>query len=175
MPFRELKRSIHGEERAYECDALAVTPSVAIVRYVFTKPLSAGGHTYAPGSWTEGFFWRSRNYNLYHIVSREGEPIADRFDVIDRVRITPDGVRYDDLLLDIWRYPDGSMRIEDEDELQAAVESGLVSAPRLALVRRTEKLLLRSARSIVERAIADFAGLSNSSSLTSAAQFGPQQ
>src|SRR6266702_3154329 len=107
-PFREAKRAITGEERVFECEALAVTLRLAVVRYVFTRPLTAGGRTFEPGGWTEGFFWRSRNYNLYHIVSREGEPIADRFDVIDRVRIAPDGVGYADLLLDVWMYPDGS-------------------------------------------------------------------
>jgi protein associated with RNAse G/E len=157
QPFRELKRTIHGEERVYDCDAIVVTPSVAIVRYVFTRPLTAGGRTFEPGGWTDGFFWRSRNYNLYHIVSRDGEPIADRFDVIDRVRLTPNGVRYDDLLLDVWIYPDGSTRVEDEDELQAVLPAGLLSASRLAIVRRTEALLLRRGRTIVARALAELA------------------
>jgi predicted RNA-binding protein associated with RNAse of E/G family len=158
-PFRELKRTIHGEERIFDCDALAVTPSVAIVRYVFTHQLRVRDRTFEPGGWTEGFFWRRRNYNLYHIVSRDGEPIADRFDVIDHVRISPHGVRYDDLLLDIWRYPDGSTRVEDEDELQAAIAVGLLNASRLATVRRTEALLLRRGHSIVDRALAGLAAL----------------
>jgi len=59
-PFREVKRTIAREERVYECDSLAVTPRLAVVRYVFTRPLTAGGRTFEPGGWTEGFFWRSR-------------------------------------------------------------------------------------------------------------------
>ena len=152
-PFREVKRTIAREERVYECDSLAVTPRLAVVRYVFTRPLTAGGRTFEPGGWTEGFFWRSRHYNLYHIVSREGEPIADRFDVIDRVRINPRGVRYDDLLLDLWMYPDGTLRIEDEDEVQEALRAGLLSESRLAVIRRTEKLLLAQGRQIVADAL----------------------
>lgn len=157
--YREVKRSITGEERSYECDALAVTPSIAVVRYVFTRPLTAGGRTFDAGGWTEGFFWRSRNYNLYHIVSRDGEPIADRFDVIDHVRIAPSGVRYDDLLLDVWRYPDGSVRIEDEEELQEALSAGLISDSRLALIRRTERLLVERGRAIVTSALRQLATL----------------
>jgi predicted RNA-binding protein associated with RNAse of E/G family len=158
-PFREVKRSIGGEERAFDCEALVVTQGVAIVRYVFTRPLTAGGRIFEPGGWTVGFFWRSRNYNLYHIVSRDAEPIADRFDIIDRVRLTPSSVRYDDLLLDVWRYPDGSVRIEDEDELQDAVAAGLVGDSRLALIRQTEKLLLARGKQIVESAWQQLTGL----------------
>jgi hypothetical protein len=162
LPFREVKRSIGGLERAFDCEALAVNARVAVVRYVFTRPLTAGGRTFDPGGWTVGFFWRGRNYNLYHIVSRDGEPIADRFDVVDRVRVTPDGVRYQDLLLDVWLYPDGSARVEDDDELQDAVASGLISERRLLLIRRTERLLLRGGRSIVARALEDLATLAPS-------------
>src|SRR6476661_3050698 len=95
--FREVKYALTGEERVFDCEAIAVTPRLAVVRFVFTRSLTIAGRNYEPGGWTEGFFWRGRNYNLYHIVSRDREPIADRFDIIDHVRIRPTGVRYDDL------------------------------------------------------------------------------
>jgi uncharacterized protein DUF402 len=157
--FREVKRALSGEERVFECQTIAVTPRLAIVRFVFKRSLEIGGRSYPPGGWTEGFFWRNRNYNLYHIVSRDREPIADRFDVIDHVRIRPDGVRYDDLLLDIWLYPDGRSLVEDEDEVQDALSKGLLTEPRLAVIRRTERLLLSRGRNIVDRALEELSAL----------------
>ena len=78
--------------------SLLVSKRVAIVRYVFQSPFSAGGNTFDAGA-TPGFFWRGRNYNLYHILDRDGHPVADRFDVVDHVSILQSEVRYDDLCL----------------------------------------------------------------------------
>jgi hypothetical protein len=157
--FREIKRSISGQERAFDCGLIAATARVAIVKWVFPGPMTIDGRRHEPGGWTEGFFWRGRNYNLYHIVNREGEPLADRFDVIDHVRLGPTAVRYDDLLLDLWLYPDGRVQIEDEEEVQEALAAGLLSEPRLAIIRRTEQLLLRRGRHIVDAALRDLAAL----------------
>jgi hypothetical protein len=157
QPFREVKRSITGEDRVFDCTAISVTPRLAIVRFDFTAPLTLGGRTYAAGGWTEGFFWRSRSYNLYHIRSSDGGLIADRFDVIDRVCIHPEGVRYHDLLLDIWLYPDGRVIVEDEDELEEAFARGQVSPARRALVERTRRLLVSRGRRIVDGALASLA------------------
>ncbi len=157
--FREIKRSIDGRERSFDCTAIAVTSRVAIVKWVFPGPMTIDGRRFEPGGWTEGFFWRARSYNLYHIVGPDGEPVADRFDVIDHVRIAPDGVRYDDLLLDLWLFPDGRVHVEDEEEVQEALAGGLLTERRLALVRCTEQLLLRRGRRIVDAALRDLAVL----------------
>jgi hypothetical protein len=163
-PFRETKRSISGEERVFDCTAIALTPRLAIVRFDFTRPVTIAGTTHAPGGWTEGFFWRARNYNLYHIRGRDGTPIADRFDVIDRVRIHPAGVRYQDLLLDVWLYPDGRMEVEDDDDLEEAIALGQVSPSRQALIARTRKLLLSRGRRIVAAALGSLAELASAES-----------
>jgi len=155
--FREVKRAISGEDRVFDCTPISVTPQLAIVRFDFTRPLTLAGRTYEAGGWTEGFFWRARCYNLYHIRSRLGAVIADRFDVIDRVRIHPGGVRYDDLLLDVWLHPDGRVVVEDEDELEEAIALGRVSPSRQALVARTRRLLLGRGRQIVDGALATLA------------------
>lgn len=155
-PFREVKRTLSGEERVYECETVSISPRLAIVRFVFTRPLTAGGITFPAGGVTLGFFWRGRHYNLYHMLTADGQPIADRFDVIDNVRIQPDGVRYDDLLLDVWRYADGRIEVEDEDEVQEAIAAGRLSPERQLIIERTRRLLVGRAPAIVARALADF-------------------
>ena len=156
MPFLEVKRTLAGEQRTYQCEALHVSPRVAIVRFVFTRPLSAGGLTMAAGDYTIGFFWSGRTYNLYHMLTAAGEPIADRFDVLDHVRIHQSNVRYDDLLLDVWRFPDGRIAVEDEDEVEAALAAGQLSQRRQATIARTRALLLRRAGTIAAQAVHNF-------------------
>ncbi|MGI8553370.1 MAG: DUF402 domain-containing protein [Dehalococcoidia bacterium] len=151
--FREVKRTITGEERVYECEPLTVSSRLAIVRFVFTRPLTANGITFPAGGVTEGFFWRDRHYNLYHMLTPDGEPIADRFDVIDHVRIHRDGVRYDDLLLDVWLYPDGRLQIEDEDEVAEAFEAGLLSPAKQQTIIQTRDLILRRREALVAGAL----------------------
>ena len=155
QPFLEIKRSLAGDERVYACELVSRSARLAVVRFVFSQPLIAGGITLPTGGVTLGFFWRGRHYNLYHMLSPDGQLIADRFDVVDNVIIRPDGVRYDDLLLDCWLRPDGRIEVEDEDEVQAAVATGRLDAKRQAIIGRTLNLLLRRAPVIVERALAE--------------------
>ena len=152
-PFREVKRALSGEERVYDCEQVAVSARLAVVRFVFAQPLTAGGITFPAGGMTLGFFWRDRHYNLYHMLTADGGRIADRFDVIDHVRIRPDGVRYDDLLLDVWRYADGRIAVEDEDEVREAVAAGRLSRERQAIIDRTRRQVVQHAPAIVERAL----------------------
>ena len=155
-PFREVKRTLGGKERVYDCEALHSSPRLAIARFEFTKSLVAGETTFPVQAYTLGFFWRGRHYNLYHSLTAGGELIADRFDIVDHVRIHAGGVRYDDLLLDIWLYPDGRIAVEDEDELEAAVATGQLSPARQQIITRTRALLLRRSPHIVSQALAEF-------------------
>ena len=141
----------------YDCDAVSVSPRLAIVRFVFTQPLTAGGITFPTGGVSYGFFWRDRHYNLYHMLTPDGRLIADRFDVVENVRIRPDGVSYDDLLLDVWRHADGRIEVEDEDEVREAACAGRLSTERQTIIEHTRRLLTRRALAIVEQALAESA------------------
>src|SRR5579871_4558633 len=92
--FIETKRTLDGREQRFETRAIAVTSRWAAVRFDFagTTYARAGGFEIPPGSYTLGFFWRDRTYNLYHISRADGAPIADRFDVVEGVRIRRDGL-----------------------------------------------------------------------------------
>jgi protein associated with RNAse G/E len=154
QPFLEIKRSLTGEERVYECELVRRSSRLVIVRFVFAQPLTAGGITFPTGGVTLGFFWRDRHYNLYHMLTPDGQRIADRFDVIDAAHFQPGGVRYDDLLLDVWLHHDGRIAVEDEGEVQEAVACGRLSPRQQATIERTKRLLTRRAPAIVEAALA---------------------
>jgi hypothetical protein len=155
--FTEIKHTLDGREQSFETALIAATPRLAIVRFDFTGSTyaNAGGFSIPPGSYTTGFFWRDRTYNLYHICHADGSPIADRFDVIEGVRIRPDRVQFTDLLLDLWVSPLGESRFEDEDEVQDYRERGLLTDRQFATIERTGRYLNRNHLRIVVAALAE--------------------
>jgi predicted RNA-binding protein associated with RNAse of E/G family len=115
------------------------------VRFVLPEPIQ----DIPAGTATLGFFWRDRTYNLYRFVAPD---LGYRFDVVTEVRIEPDRIEYLDLLLDVRVLPDGSVRVEDEDEVVEAARSGLLDPPRLAIVERTREHLWREHAAILDEA-----------------------
>src|SRR5207302_4167407 len=115
----------------------------------------AGGFEIPRVSYTTGFFWRDRTYNLYHITRADATPIADRFDVVEGVRIRRDALEYTDLLLDLWVSPLGEARFEDEDEVREYRDRGLLTDRQLATIERTGRYLARNHRRVIAAALAE--------------------
>ena len=154
--YIETKRTLDGREQRFATRLLLRRPSVVAVSYAFggATPVTVSGFVLPPGSHSTGFFWRDRAYDLYHFSRADGTPIADRFDVVDRVRIGAAGVSFRDLLLDLWVSPLGEARFEDEDEVEEAHERGLIDDEQRALIRRTAQYLARHHKRIVAEALA---------------------
>ena len=70
----------------------------------------------------EGRWWYPTTYK-----SADGEVKGTYVNVCTPVELFPDTVRYVDLYVDVIRLPDGTVEVVDEDELEEAVERGLVS------------------------------------------------
>jgi predicted RNA-binding protein associated with RNAse of E/G family len=151
----EVKRYLNGREELFECERVLVTPNQAVVR--FQIPVDVG--VVPAGTLTLGFFWRWRNYNLYRFASPESEILGHRFDVVSEVRIAPDRVKYLDLFLDVLVWPDDSVEIEDQEDVDRAVAEGLLTSKQLRIIQRTRDLLLRSHRMIVREAMAAVADI----------------
>ena len=139
----EIKRTLDGREQRFDCAALHLTPRLAIVRFDHPVARDAGGIHIPAGSWTAGFFWRGRAYNLYRFTAPDGSVLGYRFDVVDGVRITDERVRFTDLLLDCWLLPGGLPIFEDEDEVTEAEAAELLSPRRRTIIARTRRLLER--------------------------------
>lgn len=147
----EVKRHLDGRVERFACEALAVSPARAVVRFV--SPGAIG--PYPPGTVTVGFFWPDRPYNLYRLEAPDGTLLGHRFDVVTDVRIAPDRIEYVDLILDVVVDPDGTVRVEDEEELRAAAARGLLSPEGAAVVERARGELLAGYRRLIEDAVAE--------------------
>jgi hypothetical protein len=149
----EVKRFPEGRQETYRCQALHMSPRLAIVLFLHPGERRAGGFLFPAGSRTYGFFWARRHYSLYVLHRPNGGLIAHRFDVIDEVRLRPDRIDYLDLALDVWVNPSGRAWTEDEDEVAELASRGLLSPQRLALIERTKRLLLAQHRRITVEAL----------------------
>ena len=148
-PVLETKQTLDGRAQTFACDGLLLSPRLAVVRFDHPGERRAGGFFFPAGSYTLGFFWRSRSYNCYRIAGPDAVVIAYRFDVVERVRIGPGSVSYRDLLLDIWVSPGGGLLVEDEDEVAAAWDDGLLTPAQVARIERTRALLTRAHERII--------------------------
>jgi predicted RNA-binding protein associated with RNAse of E/G family len=148
-PILETKESLDGGSETFECTALHISRSLAMVRFDHPAERWVEGFFLPAGSYTIGFFWAHRSYNCYRFSGPDRRVIAYRFDVVDRVRICPDHVTYRDLLLDLWVSPAGAITIEDDDDVAAAVAAGSLDASQLTAIERTRALVMRQHRRII--------------------------
>lgn len=164
--MQEIKRHLDGRREVFACQALVMKPHLAIVRFVSSQGRRAGGIEFPAGAITYGFFWRWRPYDLYRMVDPQGRLLAHRLDAVDEVRIRPEQgeVEYLDLLLDIWAYPDGNVRVEDEDEVADYAQRGLISSQQQARIERTRDYVVRARGRIMAEAQAMLADLVHRSS-----------
>ena len=146
----EVKRKLDGSEERFATELVHRGPSLLLVLYRIERR-DASLDSY-------GCFWPRRPYGCYHIVRPPGAPdagreVASRFDVLRDVEITGNEVRYLDLLLDLWVRVDAaggvSARWEDEDEVEAALDGGLLDAAAGDYIARARRTLERRHRRVV--------------------------
>jgi len=123
----ERKHHPDGRCEAFECVLLRLSNQVAAVRFDHSGG-AASRYGLAVGSYTIGYFWQGRGYNLYRIRDPEGGRVRDRFDIIRDCRISAGAIDYTDLFVDVVADGTGRISVEDEEELDAAVARGLLSA-----------------------------------------------
>ena len=142
----EVKERLQGAPLRFSIERWLVTESLAVGRW-----LALDDRYVAAGTSSWGCWWRGRSYGAYRIHRPDGSLRSYRIDVVEAVRITADVVRYRDLLLDAWILPSGALRLEDEDEVAAAVEAGSLSAAQQRRICRAKVLIERRTRELTRR------------------------
>jgi predicted RNA-binding protein associated with RNAse of E/G family len=148
----EVKRHLDGRVERFACRLVLRRPHLAVLRFDHARARRASGLTIPAGSRTFGFFWSRRPYLLYRIEGPRGDLIACRFDAVDAVRLGDDEVSYLDLLLDLWLLPDGTLRVEDEDDVTDFARRGLLTTAQRARIERARTRLLRRAPAVAREA-----------------------
>lgn len=97
----------------------------------------------------DGFSWlqiapENENWWLTVMFDRGGEIIQYYFDLSLKNEIDGENSWFTDLYLDVVLLPDGRVALLDEDELDAALGEGTITALEYALAVRTAKMLMQS-------------------------------
>lgn len=128
----------------YECVPLDVQQQSAVLFYLIEKSFTIKTehvHVVIPaGSYTIGFYWAERPYNVYMWRDREGTYLGSYFNIVRNTRISPEMVSYEDLIIDVMVLPSGEYFVLDEHELPEPLESFENGTVRQALSALTDSL-----------------------------------
>ena len=140
----EVKTTLAGERKLFDCELLALTEGEAVVIYRMPRDIMLEDVPLPRGGRSLGYFWEARAYNVYHWVDDNLQTLALYFNICDNTRISPTQIAWRDLTVDILITPDRRCRVLDEDELPDDIDSKLLSrinATRDALCADAARLL----------------------------------
>ncbi len=136
----EVKEQLDGVVRRFDLECWLRRDDVIVGRWV-AGPSNVYEAPPRLTSW--GVWWRTRSYGAYRTHHADGSLRGYRVDALDRVRISAEGVRYRDLLLDAWVTPERKVHLEDEHDVAAATVSGALTFFEQRRVARTRLLFTR--------------------------------
>ena len=131
MPARaqvvEIKRTLSGAEKRFQCTLLARAAGHAVVLWIAPERMHVHGVDLPAGTVSFGHFWADRHYNAYHWLDPARETIGFYFNICDRISIGPDIIDWRDLVIDVLATPGGRLDVLDEDELPAQLDADVAA------------------------------------------------
>jgi len=121
----EVKHTLGGERRTFDCELLQRSASEAVVIYRMPRDVQLEDIALARGTLSLGYFWKDRPYNAYHWIDESFASLALYFNISDRTCIGEHTIEWRDLAVDILISPDGRCRVLDEDELPPGIDATL--------------------------------------------------
>jgi predicted RNA-binding protein associated with RNAse of E/G family len=118
----EVKHTLAGGEKRFECALLAADAGRAVVLWVAPHPMHVHGVDLPAGTVSFGHFWTTRPYNVYHWMDPQGRTLGFYFNVADRTVIGDGRLEWRDLVVDVLALPGGRLDVLDEDELPAELD-----------------------------------------------------
>ncbi|MDP6052841.1 MAG: DUF402 domain-containing protein [Candidatus Latescibacteria bacterium] len=139
----EIKRNIDKPDQTFDCRLLHRERDRMVISYVTSRPYSIADIRIAPHTLTLAYYEERLPYILWKMMAPDGQLFGHYVHLCEQVRITPDTVEYQDLLLDLWFFTDGAHRLLDEDELQAARAKHLIPDGTVVQVHDTANDIIR--------------------------------
>jgi hypothetical protein len=121
-PVVEIKRTLAGGEKRFECLRLAGNATHAVLLWIAREPMHVHGVDLPTGTVSFGHFWTDRFFNVYHWLDGQRRTMGYYFNIADRTRIAPAQLEWRDLVVDVLATPAGRLDVLDEDELPEVVE-----------------------------------------------------
>jgi predicted RNA-binding protein associated with RNAse of E/G family len=119
----EIKRTLAGVERRFECRRLAGDARHAVLLWISSEPMHVHGVDLPAGTMSFAHFWIDRYYNVYHWIDPARRTIGLYFNLADSTRISAGRLQWRDLAIDVLATPGGRLEVLDEDELPATLDA----------------------------------------------------
>lgn len=120
-PILEIKRTLSGAEKRFDCLKLAGDDRHVVVLWVAREPMHVHGVDLPGGTISFGHFWTDRFYNVYHWVDAGQRTVGLYFNIADQTQIAGESIAWRDLIVDVLATPLGRLDVLDEDELPAVL------------------------------------------------------
>ena len=145
--YAEYKKTYFGETEVFDCDLVSLDQNKGelIVSFRPSVPLNFIGIEFPVGCVSYGYFWKDRNYNVYHWTNEKGETLLFYFNVSRDTRIQMDKVTWLDLIVDVLLKPRDTAKVLDEDEVPPNMHQ-----TDLSIIRETKSELLNNLERITE-------------------------
>ncbi len=121
----EIKTTLAGEEKRFDCELLARGAAETVVIYRMPRDVELEDVALPEGSISLGYFWAHKPFNAYHWLDDQGRTLALYFNISDGTRLGDDEIAWRDLAVDVLITPDLRCRVLDEDELPADLDADL--------------------------------------------------
>jgi len=125
----ELKRTLDGRTKRFDCRVLARAAGRVVVLFVATDAMQVHGVDLPAGTVTFGHFWEDRPYNVYHwLRPADGAAIGAYVNLSAETRLDGDTLSWLDLIVDVLVLPGRAPEILDQDEVPAGAGAELRAA-----------------------------------------------
>jgi len=121
----EIKHTLSGERKEFECELLHASAAEAVVIYRMPGDRYLEDVFLPKDSISIGYFWQHKAFNAYHWIDDQQDTRALYFNICDSTRIAVDLIEWRDLVVDVLITPDGRCRVLDEHELPDRLENEL--------------------------------------------------
>ena len=100
-PYFEIKHQLDGSIIHYKCLLVYLSDDEVVIMYKLPQKARVEDLVLPAGSLSFGYFWKNRNYNVYHWVTKTGETLGTYFNVCDETNIGKEIVSWRDLVIDL--------------------------------------------------------------------------
>jgi len=122
-PILEIKRTLAGVEKRFDCTKLAGDQRHVVVLWIAREPMHVHGVDLPAGTISFGHFWADRFYNAYHWVDAGGRTLGLYFNIADGTQIGAERLEWRDLVVDVLATPAGRLEVLDKDELPPVLDA----------------------------------------------------
>ncbi len=148
----ERKVRLDGRVLEFPLERWLCTPELVVGRWVADQdPRAISRYPNAAGFTSWGVWWPQRPYSAYRLHNPDGALRGYRLDTVDRVLCDGQTVEFHDLLLDALIRPDGSVKIEDEGEVERALAENQLSLDQRWRIDWTRSLYAARAELLIQR------------------------